>query len=81
VKEAVIGGFGISFVSEMSVRKECARGELLQVRVSGLSLSRNFYPASRQGRELSPAAKAFTALLVEQYGNAWNEVKTKEADT
>lgn len=81
VKQAVIGGFGISFVSEISVRKECARGELFQVRVGGLSISRSFYLAAREGRELSPAAKAFSALLAEQYGNARNEVRQKGADT
>ncbi len=67
VKQAVVNGVGISFVSEMSVRKECARGELFIVRVKGLAIPRRFYLARRRGRELSPAAKAFAALLVQQY--------------
>ena len=67
VKQAVVNGVGISFVSEMSVRKECARGELFIVQVTGLAIPRRFYLATRQGRELSPAAKTFAALLVRQY--------------
>lgn len=67
VKQAVINGVGISFVSEMSVRKECTRGELFIVNVEGFAITRRFYLASRRGRELSPAAKAFAALLVQQY--------------
>lgn len=67
VKQAVVNGVGISFVSEMSVRKECARGELFIVHVAGFAIARRFYLATRRGRELSPAAKAFAALLVQQY--------------
>ena len=67
VKQAVINGVGISFVSEMSVRKECTRGELFIVNVAGFAIIRRFYLASRRGRELSPAAKAFAALLVQRY--------------
>jgi len=67
VKQAVINGVGISFVSEMSVRKECARGELIVLHVAGFAIARRFYLATRQGRELSPAAKTFIALLEQQY--------------
>jgi DNA-binding transcriptional LysR family regulator len=67
VKQAVVHGVGISFVSEMSVRKECARGELFIINVAGFAIARRFYLATRRGRELSPAAKAFAALLVQQF--------------
>lgn len=67
VKQAVVNGVGISFVSEMSVRKECTRGELFIVNVAGFAIVRRFYLARRRGRELSPAAKAFADLLVQQY--------------
>lgn len=66
VKHAVIGGLGISFVSELSVRKELERQELSIVPVKGLKISRHFYLASRSGRELSPAAKAFAAVIKEK---------------
>jgi DNA-binding transcriptional LysR family regulator len=66
VKQAVINGLGVSFVSEISVRKELERQELAVVKVKGLKISRHFYLASRAGRELSPAAKAFAKVVGEK---------------
>ncbi|HEY6873865.1 MAG TPA: selenium metabolism-associated LysR family transcriptional regulator [Geobacteraceae bacterium] len=66
VKNAVMSGLGVSFVSELSVRKELEREELAIVKVKGLKISRRFYLASRAGRELSPAAKAFAAVIREK---------------
>jgi LysR family transcriptional regulator, low CO2-responsive transcriptional regulator len=45
------------------------RRELALVEIEGLDISRRFYMASRTGRELSPAAKAFTEVMVETYGD------------
>lgn len=68
VKHAVAGGLGISFLSELSVRRELARGELAEVCVRGVNISRHFYLASRSGREFSPAAEAFESVMREVYG-------------
>ncbi|KAF0219230.1 MAG: LysR family transcriptional [Geobacteraceae bacterium] len=68
VKHAVAGGLGISFLSEVSVRRELARRELAEVHVRGLRISRHFYLASRSGRELSPAAAAFAGVMREICG-------------
>lgn len=73
VKHAVAGGLGIAFLSEMSVKKEVTRGELAELAVEGLAISRHFYLAERAGRELSPAARSFAALMVEIYGGAGQE--------
>jgi LysR family transcriptional regulator, low CO2-responsive transcriptional regulator len=67
IKNAVAGGAGISFVSEISVRRELERGELREVRISGLEVSRHFFLASRLGRELSPAAAAFAGVMKEKF--------------
>jgi DNA-binding transcriptional LysR family regulator len=67
VKQAILGGAGISFVSEMSVKKECERGELFMVKIDGVEISRPFYLVSRLGRELSPAAGSFVSLVMESY--------------
>lgn len=69
VKHVVAGGLGISFVSELSVRKELERGELVQIKVDGIEMSRSFFFAARTGRELSPAAKAFMEVMEELYGS------------
>ncbi len=68
VKHAVNAGLGVSFVSAVSVRRELERNELIDVRISGLRISRHFYLASRAGAELSPAAKAFSSVMQEIYG-------------
>lgn len=68
VKAAVAGNLGIAFLSEISIRRELLRGELVELTVAGLAISRTFYLATRSGRELSPAALAFVGLLEEIYG-------------
>lgn len=70
VKHVVSSGLGLSFVSELSVRKELERGELVRIEVEGLDISRKFYFATRSGRELSPAARAFMDVMRELYETA-----------
>ena len=69
VKQAVLGGVGVSFLSSLSVQGELERGELAAVAVEGVRIARPFYLAARSGRELSPAAMAFGAVLGELYGD------------
>lgn len=68
IKYAVGSGLGISFVSEISIRKEIGRGELAALHIKGVNLARQFYMAQRSGRELSPAAAAFAEILMQMYG-------------
>jgi LysR family transcriptional regulator, low CO2-responsive transcriptional regulator len=67
VKRAVIAGIGVSFVSAISVQWELQQGVLIQVPVADVCIKREFYLASRKGRELSPAAVAFGAVMMELY--------------
>lgn len=67
VKRGVIAGIGVSFVSALSVQKELAQGALIQVPVADVCIRREFYLASRKGRDLSPAAVAFSAVMMELY--------------
>jgi DNA-binding transcriptional LysR family regulator len=67
VKHAVALGTGISFLPELSVRQELRRGELREVAVEGLEITRQFYLTSLSGRELSPAAAAFSGVMLEIY--------------
>ncbi len=68
VTRAVIAGVGVSFVSAVSVELELAHGLLVRVPVDGVAITRQFYLVKRKGRELSPAAKAFSAVMTETYG-------------
>jgi DNA-binding transcriptional LysR family regulator len=65
VKQAVMLGAGMSFLSELSIRRELERGDLKKIRVTGLEITRQFHLASRTGRELSPAATAFAEAMVD----------------
>jgi len=67
VKRAVMAGIGVSFISAISVQRELAQGALIQVPVDGICIKREFYLVSRKGRELSPAAIAFSSVLRERY--------------
>lgn len=67
VKRAVIAGIGVSFVSAVSVQHEIEQKSLVQVPVDGVGIKRQFFLASRKGRELSPAALAFRTIMMEMY--------------
>lgn len=69
IKQAVLGGLGVSFVSELSVRQELERGELAFVDVDGVEIVRSFHLVIRSGRALSPAAQAFVSIMREIYEN------------
>ena len=56
------------FVSELSVRRELAAGELCQVSVGGMRVERHFWLVNLRGRTPSPAAAAVRKLLLENYG-------------
>ncbi len=66
VKQAVAGGFGVAFLSELSVKRERERGDLHTVEIANFQVQRRFWLCRRQGRSLSPAAAAFAALLQER---------------
>jgi DNA-binding transcriptional LysR family regulator len=68
VKQAVINGLGVSFLSTLSVERELADRVLLPVTVEGVTIVRTFFLAWRTGRGLSPAAQAFRTAMVSQYG-------------
>ncbi len=65
VCRTVASGFGCAFVSERSVRRELEAGELSRVEVEGMCVERQFWLASLRGRTVSPAAEAFSELLLE----------------
>lgn len=63
VRQAVLAGCGVAFLSEMVVRGELAAGSLREIPVQGLVIERAFTLAWRRGRSLSPAATAFCRCL------------------
>lgn len=69
IKQAVSRGTAAAFLSSLSIQRELLHGELATVPVSGLAINRCFWLATRCCRALSPAARAFTTLLTETFGN------------
>ncbi|HXE94845.1 MAG TPA: selenium metabolism-associated LysR family transcriptional regulator [Dongiaceae bacterium] len=63
VKQAVLAECGVAFISEMAVRGELERGELVSINLAGISITRSFFLVQRKGRTLSPAAATFAGML------------------
>jgi DNA-binding transcriptional LysR family regulator len=65
IKQAVMAGLGIAFMSVHAVRGELAARRLLTVRVRGLRIERHFHVIHHEPRTLSASARAFMAVLEE----------------
>lgn len=75
VKQAVRNGMGAAFISETSIAKELAHGEMAVVRIRGMTISRFFYLIRRRKRDLSPPARAFVDFLEERDEGGWPKRK------
>ena len=74
IKQAVMAGMGMSFLSLRTVRHELAAGHLALVDITGMPIVGNWYVTHMKQKKLSPAAKAFKSFLIEQGGSlidAW----------
>ena len=65
IKQAVMAGLGVAFLSAHAIRGELATGRLRALRVRGLRLRRHFHVIHHEARTLAPAARALVALLDE----------------
>ncbi|HEV8461433.1 MAG TPA: LysR family transcriptional regulator, partial [Gaiellaceae bacterium] len=66
VTHAVRGGYGVTFISRMSVENDLAAGTLVEARVGGLELEREIYLVRATGRSETRAARAFLDFAREQ---------------
>jgi DNA-binding transcriptional LysR family regulator len=66
VTHAVRGGYGVTFISSMSVENDLAAGTLVEARVEGLQLEREIYLVRATGRSETRAARAFLDFAREQ---------------
>lgn len=74
IKQAVMAGMGISFLSLRTVRHELASGHLALVDIVGLPIIRQWYVTHLSTKRLSPAAQVLKTFLIEEAGslvNAW----------
>ena len=68
IKQAVMAGMGLSFLSMRTIRHELAGGYLALLDVQGLPQVNHWYVTHLSSKKLSPAAKAFKSFLIEQGG-------------
>jgi len=66
IKQAVMAGLGIAFLSTHTIGLELRTGRLVTLPVSGLPVMREWYVIHRRGKRLSPAASAFKSFLLAQ---------------
>jgi len=65
IKQAVMAGIGLAFISRHTIGLELATGHLRVLDVQGLPLMRRWYVVQRAGRFVSPATAAFVRFVVE----------------
>lgn len=63
IKQAVIAGLGLGFLSLHTVRNELAWGHLALLDIEGLPVQRRWFVVRRPSRRLVPAAQEFAAFL------------------
>jgi DNA-binding transcriptional LysR family regulator len=68
IKQAVMAGMGLSFLSMRTVRHELASGHIALVDIEGMPMVGNWYITHLSHKKLSPAARAFKEFLIEQGG-------------
>jgi len=66
IKQAVEAGLGVGVVSLHTVQAELASNQLCILDVQGFPLKRQWYIVQREGKRLSPAAHAFTQLVLKE---------------
>ena len=64
IKQAVIAGMGVSFVSAHTVSQELRAGSLRVLDVEGFPLMLNWYVVHRRTKRLPPVAQAFKDFLL-----------------
>jgi DNA-binding transcriptional LysR family regulator len=66
IKQAVMAGMGLAFISRHTVGLELEAGALALVHAPGLPVMRRWNVVRRREKLLSPAARAFEAFVVEE---------------
>jgi len=64
IKQAVIAGMGVSFVSAHTISQEMKAGSLCVLDVEGFPLMLNWYVVHRRTKRLPPVAQAFKDFLL-----------------
>jgi DNA-binding transcriptional LysR family regulator len=66
IKQAVMAGMGISFISERTIGLELAAGHIVRLNVTGTPLKRHWYVVHRAEKRLLPMAQEFRRFLLKE---------------
>jgi DNA-binding transcriptional LysR family regulator len=66
IKQAVMAGLGVAFVSVHAVRGEVSSRRLAALRLRGIPIQRHFHVIHSEARTLSAGAREFVAMLSER---------------
>jgi len=66
IKQAVIAGIGLGFLSAHTIGRELAAGSLAALEVEGFPLMLNWYVVHRHEKRLPPVARAFRQFLLDE---------------
>jgi LysR family transcriptional regulator, low CO2-responsive transcriptional regulator len=66
IKQAVMAGLGVAFISAHTIEQELQLGRLVILDVQGMPIIRQWFSVSRLDRSLSPAMLAFNEFLTQQ---------------
>ena len=66
IKQAVMAGLGVAFISAHTIEQELQLGRLVILDVQGMPIIRQWFSVSRLDRSLSPAMQAFNEFLTQQ---------------
>jgi DNA-binding transcriptional LysR family regulator len=73
IKQAVMAGMGISFISERTIVLELATGHITRLNVVGTPLKRHWFVVHRTEKRLLPVAEAFRRFLLQENGGLGTE--------
>ena len=73
IKQAVMAGLGVAFVSIYAARGELETGRLKRVRLQGLRIQRHFHVIHNEARSLTARARAFIDALQARQDTAGEE--------
>jgi LysR family transcriptional regulator, low CO2-responsive transcriptional regulator len=74
IKQAVIAGMGIAFLSAHTISLELQVGNLVVLDVEGFPVMLNWYVVHRKNKRLPPVAVAFKQFLMEEGANQIEEI-------
>ena len=79
IKQAVMAGMGIAFISEHTIALEQDAGQLVRLAVRGTPVLRQWFVVYRAEKQLLPVAAAFQAFLVGEAAGLMAGAKVRRA--